>query len=102
MVSSTFSAASLNLNPGSLGVIKKFQLGSFFGGSNLGFNVVQQLTISQIPYSLTKQEVLGFLGRNAKIVTPDLGVPIHIIMDRSTGKTMDCYGKLLVVTYTSF
>ncbi len=46
---------------------------------------------TQIPYSLTKQEVLGFLGRNAKILTPDIGPPIHIIMDRSTGKTMDCY-----------
>ncbi|KAI4176896.1 MAG: hypothetical protein LQ343_000753 [Gyalolechia ehrenbergii] len=49
------------------------------------------LKIGNIPYSLTKQEVLGLLGRNAKIVTPDLGVPIHIIMDRTTGKTMDCY-----------
>lgn len=45
----------------------------------------------QIPYSLTKQEVLGFLGRNAKILTSDIGVPIHIIMDRTNGKTMDCY-----------
>ncbi|KAL8723109.1 MAG: hypothetical protein Q9225_000512 [Loekoesia sp. 1 TL-2023] len=49
------------------------------------------LKIGNIPYSLTKQEVLGLLGRNAKIVTPDIGVPIHIIMDRTTGKTMDCY-----------
>ncbi|KAL8950327.1 MAG: hypothetical protein Q9222_003632 [Ikaeria aurantiellina] len=49
------------------------------------------LKIGNIPYTLTKQEVLGFLGRNAKILTPDLGVPIHIIMDRPTGKTMDCY-----------
>ncbi|KAL8899701.1 MAG: hypothetical protein Q9207_006059, partial [Kuettlingeria erythrocarpa] len=49
------------------------------------------MKIGNIPYSLTKQEVLGFLGRNAKILTPDIGVPIHIIMDRANGKTMDCY-----------
>ncbi|KAL8755900.1 MAG: hypothetical protein Q9184_004662 [Pyrenodesmia sp. 2 TL-2023] len=49
------------------------------------------LKIGNIPYSLTKQEVLGFLGRNAKILTPEIGVPIHIIMDRTNGKTMDCY-----------
>ena len=40
---------------------------------------------------MTRQEVLGFLGRNAKIITPDLGFPIHITMERSTGKTLDCY-----------
>ncbi|KAL8670198.1 MAG: hypothetical protein Q9168_005254 [Polycauliona sp. 1 TL-2023] len=49
------------------------------------------LRIGNIPYTLTKQEVLGFLGRNAKIITPEYGVAIHIIMDRPTGKTMDCY-----------
>jgi hypothetical protein len=25
------------------------------------------------------------------MITPDLGCPIHIIMERSTSKTMDCY-----------
>ncbi|KAL8971391.1 MAG: hypothetical protein Q9183_001079 [Haloplaca sp. 2 TL-2023] len=49
------------------------------------------LKLGNIPYSLTKQEVFGLLGRNAKIVTPELGVGIHIIMDRPTGKTMDCF-----------
>ncbi|KAL8768979.1 MAG: hypothetical protein Q9209_004896 [Squamulea sp. 1 TL-2023] len=49
------------------------------------------LRIGNIPYILTKQEVLGFLGRNAKIITPEYGVAVHIIMDRPTGKTMDCY-----------
>ncbi len=34
---------------------------------------------------------MAFLGRNAKIITPDLGGAIHIIMERSTSKTMDCY-----------
>ncbi|MCJ1466219.1 hypothetical protein MMC07_004838 [Pseudocyphellaria aurata] len=47
--------------------------------------------ISNIPYSLTKGEVVAFFGRNAKLVTPEFGSSIHIIMDRSTGKTNDCY-----------
>ncbi|KAL8661985.1 MAG: hypothetical protein Q9202_005111 [Teloschistes flavicans] len=49
------------------------------------------MKISNIPYSVTKQEIYGLLGRNAKIVTPDLGVGIHIIMERPTGKTQDCF-----------
>jgi hypothetical protein len=32
-----------------------------------------------------------FLGRHARILTADLGCAIHIIMERSTAKTMDCY-----------
>lgn len=47
--------------------------------------------LEQIPYSLTRGEVVAFFGRNAKLVSPDFGSPIHIIMDRSTGKTNDCY-----------
>ena len=31
------------------------------------------------------------LGRNAKTITADLGHAIHIIMDRASGKTHDCY-----------
>ena len=38
---------------------------------------------------------MAFLGRNAKIVTPDLGVAIHVIMERSTSKTMDCFVEFL-------
>lgn len=34
---------------------------------------------------------MAFLGPHAKIITSDLGPAIHIIMDRPTGKTMDCY-----------
>ncbi|KAL2842218.1 hypothetical protein BJY01DRAFT_256788 [Aspergillus pseudoustus] len=47
--------------------------------------------ISNIPYSITKQEIFQFLGRQARLITPDNGCPIHIIMERSTAKTMDCY-----------
>ncbi|KAI4197729.1 MAG: hypothetical protein LQ350_005747 [Teloschistes chrysophthalmus] len=49
------------------------------------------MKLSNIPYSVTKQEVYGLLGRNAKIVTPELGVGIHIIMDRANGKTQECF-----------
>ena len=38
---------------------------------------------------------MAFLGPHAKVITPDLGPAIHIIMDRPTGKTMDCYVELL-------
>jgi hypothetical protein len=47
--------------------------------------------LRQIPYSITKQEIFQFLGRQARLITPENGCPIHIIMERSTAKTMDCY-----------
>ena len=32
-----------------------------------------------------------FLGSRARLLTTSMGWPIHIILDRLTGKTMDCY-----------
>ncbi|KAJ5283006.1 hypothetical protein N7497_001831 [Penicillium chrysogenum] len=49
------------------------------------------LMISNIPYTVTRQEVASFLGRGANLLPSSQGCPIHIIMERSTGKTMDCY-----------
>ncbi|CAG7960199.1 unnamed protein product [Penicillium nalgiovense] len=49
------------------------------------------LMISNIPYTVTRQEVASFLGRNANLLPSTQGCPIHIIMERSTGKTMDCF-----------
>ncbi|QQK44383.1 Nucleotide-binding, alpha-beta plait [Penicillium digitatum] len=49
------------------------------------------LMISNIPYTVTRQEVASFLGRSANLLPSSQGCPIHIIMERSTGKTMDCY-----------
>jgi hypothetical protein len=40
---------------------------------------------------LTKHEVLGLLGRDAKLLHGNDGTPIHIIMERSSAKTMDCF-----------
>jgi len=50
--------------------------------------------LSQIPYGTTRNEVVAFLGHNAPLVrypahTSYFG--IHIIMDRPTAKSMDCY-----------
>lgn len=51
----------------------------------------------QIPYSVNRPEVLAFLGRNARIVPESDYEPIHIIMERVTSKTLDCY-----VEFTNF
>ncbi|KAH0543207.1 hypothetical protein FGG08_002468 [Glutinoglossum americanum] len=55
------------------------------------------IKIGNIPYTVTKPEVMAFLGRSAKLITPDMGCPIHIIMERGTSKTMDCYVEFLTV-----
>ncbi|KAI9933840.1 hypothetical protein MW887_004912 [Aspergillus wentii] len=52
------------------------------------------IKIANIPYSITKQEIVQFLGRQARLITPDKGCPVHIIMERSTAKTMDCYVEM--------
>lgn len=44
----------------------------------------------QIPYPVTRQEVIAFIGRNARIIN-DSEEPVHIIMERVTSKTMDAY-----------
>ncbi|KAB8231875.1 hypothetical protein BDV23DRAFT_195447 [Aspergillus alliaceus] len=51
------------------------------------------IKISNIPYSVTKYEISQFVGRQARLITPDKGCSIHIIMERSTAKTMDCFAE---------
>ncbi|KAF3061262.1 putative rna rnp-1 protein [Daldinia childiae] len=46
--------------------------------------------ISNIPYEITRAEIIAFLGRSARILN-DKDEPVHIIMDRVTSKTNDCY-----------
>lgn len=41
--------------------------------------------------------MVSFLGSNAKVIPPALGTGVHIIMERTTGKTMDCYVEFLSV-----
>ena len=44
----------------------------------------------QIPYSVTRSEILAFLGRNARLISETQFEPVHIIMERVTSKTLDC------------
>ncbi|KAI5198893.1 hypothetical protein E4T39_06513 [Aureobasidium subglaciale] len=55
------------------------------------------IKIGNIPYGTTKNEVVATLGRSTRIASQPRGTAyfaIHIIMERSTGKTMDCYVEL--------
>jgi hypothetical protein len=57
---------------------------------------VSLLTCLQIPYAVTKSEIEHFLGKNASMIAHnEQGCSIHIIMERPTSKTMDCYVELL-------
>lgn len=49
----------------------------------------------QIPYSVTRPEILAFLGRNARIVNEQEYEPVHIVMERVTSKTLDCYVEFI-------
>ncbi|THW16932.1 hypothetical protein D6D24_04185 [Aureobasidium pullulans] len=58
------------------------------------------IKIGNIPYGTTKNEVIAALGRTTRIAHQPRGasyLAIHIIMERSTGKTMDCYVELNTV-----
>ncbi|OTB07351.1 hypothetical protein M426DRAFT_8728 [Hypoxylon sp. CI-4A] len=50
--------------------------------------------LGNIPYGVTRAEVIAFLGRSARLPN-DKHEPVHIIMDRTTSKTMDCYVEFL-------
>ncbi|KAI9760583.1 MAG: Arp complex subunit [Chaenotheca gracillima] len=47
--------------------------------------------ISNIPYAATRNEVLAFLGRNARVIGFSDRGAVHILMDRNTGKTLECF-----------
>ncbi|TQS39421.1 hypothetical protein Golomagni_00054 [Golovinomyces magnicellulatus] len=53
------------------------------------------IKIKNIPYSINRAEILAFLGRNARIVSELKHEPIHVIMDRITGKTVVCYVEFI-------
>ncbi|KAJ4413443.1 hypothetical protein N0V85_003560 [Neurospora sp. IMI 360204] len=46
--------------------------------------------IKNIPYMTTQQEIKAFLGRNSKILN-DVEEPVHVIMERISGKTQEAY-----------
>lgn len=49
----------------------------------------------QIPYSVNRSEVMAFLGRNARIINENEHEPVHIVMERVTSKTLDCYVEFI-------
>ncbi|KAG8528684.1 uncharacterized protein KY384_006371 [Bacidia gigantensis] len=49
------------------------------------------MKIGNIPYNICKAQIVSFLGNHAKVITPELGPSVHIIMERATGKTQDCF-----------
>ncbi|KAI1092840.1 hypothetical protein F5B19DRAFT_452971 [Rostrohypoxylon terebratum] len=46
--------------------------------------------ITNIPYAVSRSEIFAFLGRAAKSLK-DRDEPVHIIMDRTTFKTYECF-----------
>lgn len=60
--------------------------------SNLAFYNKGVLKIHDIPYNITPHDVHDFLDRYmAPLSQPAGSVPVHIVMERSTGKIMDCF-----------
>lgn len=49
----------------------------------------------QIPYCCNRPEVLAFLGRNARIISEQDYEPVHIVMERVTSKTLDCFVEFI-------
>lgn len=52
------------------------------------------IRISGVPYGTTRQEMIAFIGRNAQIARQPEGSPyhaVHILMERESGKTLDCF-----------
>ncbi|KAF8864625.1 hypothetical protein BDZ45DRAFT_581744 [Acephala macrosclerotiorum] len=51
--------------------------------------------IRNIPYCCNRPEVLAFLGRNARIISEQDYEPVHIVMERVTSKTLDCFVEFI-------
>lgn len=51
---------------------------------------MKPLTCPQIPFATPQSEVIALFGRTSRILN-DSEEPVHIIMERMTGKTMDAY-----------
>lgn len=48
------------------------------------FSQLQLNRSVQIPYSVTGENIMEFLGKNAKVVPEEIGLSVHIIMDRAS------------------
>ncbi|KAI9804917.1 MAG: hypothetical protein M1833_006220 [Piccolia ochrophora] len=49
------------------------------------------LRIKNIPFNVTKNEIYAFLGHSAHYIDGAQGGAIHIIMERTSGKTVECF-----------
>lgn len=54
------------------------------------------LIYSQIPFGTKRAEIIAFLGRNSRILN-DNQEPVHIIMERVSSKTQDCYVEFVTL-----
>ncbi|OAL24296.1 hypothetical protein AYO22_05672 [Fonsecaea multimorphosa] len=61
--------------------------------------VANHVNLRQIPYTISIPEMQQFICKyipQSHLIEPHVaGYPIHIIMERSTGKTMDCYVEIV-------
>lgn len=48
----------------------------------------------QIPFNINRAEILAFFGRNSRVLN-DRQEPVHIIMERVTSRTQDCYVEFM-------
>ncbi|SPO03764.1 uncharacterized protein DNG_06447 [Cephalotrichum gorgonifer] len=60
------------------------------GGGAVNHGVIK---ITNVPFEIGRNEVYAFLGRNSRVLQDSME-PIHIIMCRVTGKTLDIYVEL--------
>ncbi|KAI2619685.1 hypothetical protein GGR54DRAFT_124886 [Hypoxylon sp. NC1633] len=80
--------ADMILNPANIPFIDAT---SMVGPRNYGV-----IKIDNIPYDVTRAEVIAFLGRNSQVLH-DKYEPVHIIMDRVTSKTEECYVEFVTL-----
>ncbi|AEO64981.1 uncharacterized protein THITE_37843 [Thermothielavioides terrestris NRRL 8126] len=52
------------------------------------------IKIKNIPFATKRAEIIAFLGRNSRILN-DNQEPVHIIMERVSSKTQDCYVEFI-------
>ncbi|KAK3311493.1 uncharacterized protein B0T15DRAFT_490101 [Chaetomium strumarium] len=60
----------------------------------VGYGVIK---IRNIPFNTKRAEIIAFLGRNSRILN-DKEEPVHIIMERVSSKTQECYVEFMAVS----
>ncbi|KAK4239108.1 hypothetical protein C8A03DRAFT_14501 [Achaetomium macrosporum] len=60
----------------------------------VGYGVIK---IKNIPFNTKRAEIIAFLGRNSRILN-DKEEPVHIIMERVSSKTQECYVEFMTIS----